>query len=169
VSIADPLERRPRGSAEAYAWSTGWETPRVTIAEFIAARLNEDEALAKAADRSGWIPQDEGLAFEGPDTDGDGGQLSADTRVNQEHIARWDPERVLAEVYAKRQIGAQHDELIPHAPDPRTNRIQHYCRTCSAVDDQDYFTCATIRLLALPFASHPDYREEWRPTGNRVT
>lgn len=26
-----------------------------------------------------------------------------------------------------------------------------------------YIGCDTLRLLALPFATHPDYRGEWRP------
>ena len=28
--------------------------------------------------------------------------------------------------------------------------------------------CTTLRLLALPYASHPDYRDEWRPIGGMI-
>jgi hypothetical protein len=36
-------------------------------------------------------------------------------------------------------------------------RPPYYCETC-----QECGPCETLRLLALPFAAHPDYREEWR-------
>ena len=65
------------------------------------------------------------------------------------HIARWDPARVLAEVDAKRRILAEHD--IAHDP-------------CDAHDADNYsIDCDTVRLLALPHASHPEYRQEWKP------
>jgi hypothetical protein len=58
------------------------------------------------------------------------------------HIARWDPARVLAEVDAKRQI-------LDLATD---------------VTEMSHDTADTmIRLLALPYADRPGYREEWRP------
>ena len=52
-------------------------------------------------------------------------------------LARHDPARVLAECEAKRQI-------VQNAQDP----------------GDDLF----VAILALPYADHPDYREEWRPT-----
>ncbi|MDT9688182.1 DUF6221 family protein [Streptomyces sp. P9(2023)] len=58
-----------------------------------------------------------------------------------QHIARHTPARVLAEVDAKRRIlndlwgGPDHEDMWAHH----------------------------IRLLALPYADHPDYRDEWRP------
>jgi hypothetical protein len=75
-------------------------------------------------------------------------------RVLLEHIATWDPARVLAECDVKRRIIAQHEpedcwcgedatELIPR---PATGRA-----------------CSHLRLLALPYSDRPGYREEWRP------
>lgn len=50
------------------------------------------------------------------------------------------PDYVLADIEAKRQIV----ELVPYLSEPgRRGDI--------------------LRLLALPFADHPDYREEWKP------
>jgi hypothetical protein len=30
--------------------------------------------------------------------------------------------------------------------------------------DAQGWPCQTLRLLALPYADHPDYRPEWKPT-----
>lgn len=60
--------------------------------------------------------------------------------------------RAWAEVEAKRRILKAHAEH----PDPY---IAGFCRTCGRTDGP----CDTLRLLALPYADHPDYREEWRP------
>lgn len=59
-----------------------------------------------------------------------------------EHVRRHDPARVLAECEAKRRIVARHDR-----------------------DDSTSFgqPCQTLRLLALPYADHSDYRPEWHP------
>jgi hypothetical protein len=42
-----------------------------------------------------------------------------------------------------------------HVPRSGNSNI---CNEC-----EDIMPCWTARLLALPYASHPDYREEWRP------
>lgn len=57
------------------------------LVEFLRARLNEDEAAAKA-----WLP------FGNPDA------------AQREHIARHDPGRVLAEVEAKRRILDEYEQ-----------------------------------------------------------
>jgi hypothetical protein len=62
------------------------------------------------------------------------------------HIARWDPARVLAECEAKRRIV----ELVLDRP----IRDHGDCK-CES--------CWTLRLVALPYADHPDYRAEWKP------
>jgi hypothetical protein len=74
------------------------------------------------------------------------------TRYDSDHIARWDPNRVLAEVDAKRRIldwieGAQAAAGAPPGFDPQ---------------DAEALTHA-VRLLALPYANRPGYRDEWRP------
>lgn len=57
--------------------------------------------------------------------------------VTAQHIARHEPARVLADVAAKRQI----IELVLGA----------------------YAGYSVLTRLALPFAEHPDYREDWKP------
>lgn len=106
------------------------------ISEFLAARWGEIAAVAEAADHAGyWILSD-------------GGPELAD------HFERHEPDHVLADIAAKRAILAAHpiDDL-------------GYCSNCW-VDRHPLSVeapCPTIRFLAAPFASHRDYREEWRP------
>jgi len=68
-----------------------------------------------------------------------------------EHIARWDPARVLTEVDAKRRILDLHSAEPGQHPD--------FCG-----HDMHELPCPTVRLLALPMAGRDGYREEWRPT-----
>jgi len=60
-----------------------------------------------------------------------------------------DPARVLAECEAKRQIVALHKSEPGQHPD--------FCG-----HDLRELPCPTLRLLALPYADHPDYLPEWR-------
>ena len=75
------------------------------------------------------------------------------------HIARHDPARVLAEVDAKRRILAEHEHF------PTAGGFG--CRICAyngrdgVIEPEGW--CATVRLLALPYADRPGYRDEWRP------
>lgn len=63
------------------------------------------------------------------------------------YVHRWTPKRVLAEVEAKRRIldrlrderGFYRDDIASGTAEP------------------------VIRMLALPYAAMPGYREEWRP------
>lgn len=142
---------------------------------FLRARLDEDEQAARAAakraaselataDRkAGWYqPPYDGSHWSNdydhvhvrdhrPERNGrrvqiaDCGHGALDLTS---HLARHDPARVLAEVDAKRRI----------------------VEKCAAVQDglRDDFTADwladdVLELLALPYAGHPDYREEWRP------
>lgn len=121
------------------------------LADFLLARLDDDEAVAVNASyrSSSWD-----AVFHGPIKWGDpmpdaevlaGGKpiLSVDPEyagVNElEHVVSWDPARVVAECETKRRIiewasdleyGGQEDDLL--------------------------------KLLALPYADHGDYREEWK-------
>ncbi|MEU8028910.1 DUF6221 family protein [Streptomyces sp. NPDC049099] len=66
------------------------------------------------------------------------------------HVARHDPARVLRNVEAGRALLAEHRP----GEDGR-------CRTCAAATggSRQPAPCATLRLLALPFAAHPEYAE----------
>jgi hypothetical protein len=68
-----------------------------------------------------------------------------------EHIARWDPARVLAEVDAKRRIMA-HIGMVALSP-WQIKLPEGY------LEDLDRI----LRFLALPYADREGYRDEWRP------
>jgi hypothetical protein len=74
------------------------------------------------------------------------------SEAQAEHIAEHDPARVLREIEAKRRLLGLHD------------RQNHQC---VAEDGPSQWhakdPCATLRLLALPYADRPGFREEWRP------
>ncbi|MEU7331399.1 DUF6221 family protein [Streptomyces parvus] len=69
------------------------------------------------------------------------------------HIARHDPARVLREVEAKRRILAVHR---PYVPEP-----DQACLGCAGGIQFQF--CPVVRLLGLPYADHPEYRDAWRP------
>jgi hypothetical protein len=114
-----------------------------SLTEFLLARLSEEEAVAKAV-----LPL-------GPIYDhfGDTAVESAAELAYSEGAQRpvvdlflrfADPARVLADVEAKRRI----------------------VERCSAVDyamPSTHLAHGILAELALPYASHPDYREAWRP------
>jgi hypothetical protein len=135
----------------------------VDIADFLRARLDEDEALAASGET--WSAFDE--ATQGTrrvDVDHSIERVVACTRSWRGlHIARHDPARVLAEVEAKRRLI---DEHKPSRPEYMPRR-ERGCQTCTTAQEWDTkaneANCLTLRLLALPYADHPAYREEWRP------
>lgn len=102
-----------------------------TLSEFLLARIAEDEA-------------------NGADCDGGSGCRVSDAMVD----------RRLAECEAKRRLIAMHedawDEGLPDIP------REHVCLTCG---DAEYYSiawpCLTIRVLAVPYADHPDYDQAW--------
>jgi hypothetical protein len=62
-------------------------------------------------------------------------------------------DRVLAKCEAKRRIVALHWDTDPS------------CARCANPDDEmtnEPWPCATLRLLALPYADHSDFQPEWR-------
>lgn len=75
-------------------------------------------------------------------------QTSLLPSIDSDHQARWSTDRVRAECEAKRQI-VEHHSMFPREP--------AWCE----IDEQDY-PCRTLRALILPYANHPDFRDEWR-------
>jgi hypothetical protein len=126
------------------------------LVEFLWARLAGDERIACAAiaDDCG---QDDGF--------GDADWLTDVARVRPRFgdaaaalIREFAvPARVLREVEAKRWIIDEHEVA------------DQGCETCGNYDPTGLHAhetdgpCATLRLLALPYADHEDFREEWRP------
>lgn len=128
------------------------------LVAFLRARLDEDEAAARAASAGPWVQQ-VGYISGGPD-----GRVHVAQQAqawNADHIARHDPARVLAEIDAKRRIVDLHAPARPRALPHR----EPGCLTCTTAQVWDTAageaTCETLRLLALPYAGHPGYRETW--------
>ncbi len=116
------------------------------LADFLLARIAEDEAVARtAADTEGasrWATLPPG---ETPDIDANMGTLP--------HITRHDPARVLAECEAKRAIIAAYREGLWVDPGNR--------QECAAAVSAEP-AASMMRALAAVYADHPDYRDEWR-------
>lgn len=63
------------------------------------------------------------------------------------------PHRWLAECETKRRILDEHDDYG-----------SDQCPRCRGIKNRRLAApCNTLRFLALPYANHPDYRDEWRP------
>lgn len=150
------------------------------LVEFLRARLDEDEKVARAASGAPWeasVPnmvhvnaaaQRENRAFRTL-----GHVANTECAEYQLHIARHDPARVLAEVKAKRQIvdlhGIVHREIGWLADGEEEHGEIPVCGLCvpkhshyQRREDVPEGACLTVRHLALPYADHPDYRDEWR-------
>ena len=113
------------------------------LVDFLKARLDEDEAAASRV-KSSWRQIGETGVIVA--SDGDRAEECANGNWTgiAEHIVRHDPARVLAEVEAKRRTMA---------------RIENH----AALMGRDEIHGDLLRLLALPYAVHPDYNASWKP------
>jgi len=135
------------------------------LVQFLRARLAEDEQIAHIGDATEPPLSFRQIGDTGVIVASDGKHAEECANGNwtgiAEHIVRHDPARVLAEVGAKRRLLEAHGPLNVEG-DPFTG-----CTTCSWRDEMDElwvrWPCPTLRLLALPYASHPNYRPEWAP------
>ncbi len=124
----------------------------MTLDEFLLARIAEDEAAARAAYSEGtWRSGTTYTAF--PSVEARSWTVAANLeRTDADHIARHDPARVLAECQARRWI------VEAYVDDDNRGRYG------GCGDDCEWKALNyALRCLALPYADHPDYDEEWRP------
>jgi hypothetical protein len=70
------------------------------------------------------------------------------------------PARVLREIDAKRQLLALHRPVEQRSTGSGGGTVTD-CQVCSHFPAQ--YPCATLRLLALPYADRPGYRDACRP------
>lgn len=162
------------------------------LVQFLRARLDEDERAARDAGGKPWAwEQHYGDMCNDPTCEY--GELATDDTVlmdvhgydvkapwqGADHIARHDPARVLAEVDAKRRIvGASAADCPPGCQTEHSFSGSCMLRPMGPawengerwVRDEDgspvrapHTPLSVLRFLALPYADHPDYREEWRP------
>lgn len=156
------------------------------LVDFVRARLDDDEATAAVITPGGFAPaqwrpersrngrwvrlhtwlRQNNQAAGTEQRDSEAVVITANERAEWAHIARHDPAAVLAEVEAKRALLATDDtpfctsgcwrpDQTPKDPDSGWTVVIPHHYDCMA-----YYIA---QVLALPYASHPDYQEEWRP------
>jgi len=124
---------------------------------FLRARLDEDEQTARAtADEYGpaWTADNQMESVRSST----GADVVDEPYTPRHHIARHDPARVLAEVDAKRRILDVYEEVMTKFTESWSPMVP-YDRLAGTVSSLR----RTLEFLALPYADHPDYRDEWRP------
>ena len=119
----------------------------LTLPDFLLARIAEDEVAIRRASMfpPRWVarPDDVGQPI-----------IAGSFRVAtcaesvMDHIARHDPARVLAECEAKRRV---------------VEMQWHHLGEDDYAWGMEEAKRQILAELALPYADHPDYREEWRP------
>lgn len=140
-----------------------------TIIEFITARLDEDEAIAREAGSAPWtadVPQAIHVSAQAVAANKHAFRLGHIASVEHEecshHIARHDPARVLRQVAALRQVVEA--EIV--------NRIAFDGELCCCdADEVRAGKCedwtpdrsTLLRALASAWTDHPDYQAEWTP------
>jgi hypothetical protein len=108
---------------------------RVGTEVFLQARIEEDEARARAA------------------LDGHGAadsrvELTPDDRVS---MTGW---RMRAECALKRDMLFVHHEV----PQESVDRVEFICATC-----EEPYPCQQLRIALAVYADHPQYQADWRP------
>lgn len=87
--------------------------------------------------------------------------VRGDNGTVAEYIARHDPAREQEEIAAKRRIIDWCEEIIGDRD------LTRYGQFGALKDDQDALAVTlaveNLRSLGLPYAAHPNYREEWKP------
>jgi hypothetical protein len=127
--------------------TNGGHMPEPSLADFLLARIAEDETQARELVPGRVDPENarwhtESLAM-----------ASLDDRQRR-YVVKWAPPRVLAECEARRRIV----ERQQHAAQARAVGIINPASLATEIAWPD-----ALRLLAAVYADHADYRGEWRP------
>lgn len=134
----------------------------MTIDEFLADRLDEDEQITRAATGllgRPWqtrLPQYDPEGYSGDVEIREGGTVVARAESPcGDHIARHDPTRVLREVATKRAILAAYSEHanLDTGEDPEPEYADGHARGLGLA----------VRHMAAVHADHPDYDPDWAP------
>jgi hypothetical protein len=130
------------------------------LVAFLRARLDEKAARAQAAGGDEWSlhghESDTVLIYSShgePVVYDEGSPAPAQAR----HIVDHSPARVLREVEAKRRLVDQYERAME-------NRRAHPDDLASA--GALLALHGAVKLFALPFDVHPDYRPKWAPEGS---
>ncbi|MFF2410922.1 DUF6221 family protein [Streptomyces sp. NPDC058092] len=153
--------------------------------EFLQTRLDEQEARARAMPKGPWTWRENGLAGE------EGWVLhsvGSDARIHRSagcdsYLQDIQRPRVLADIRSKRRLLELHAHTVVEAERGSAGIEQHYrrrrrassarrsqsgaydvhCAVCGWASDDPTSGCETLRILALPYTTHADYSDEWRP------
>ncbi|MGW1938970.1 DUF6221 family protein [Streptomyces goshikiensis] len=145
------------------------------LVQFLHACYDEEAQGAAGASAGPWTSWrgktllhglgqlEHGVALPG---DGIGSRASIATAswMDAEHIARHNPARVLAEVDVRRRLIQEvlrYEAKIDGEWGCCHSREQIAAGLCEEINPDDI---EALRLLALPYADQPGYREKWRPT-----
>lgn len=120
--------------------------------EFLLARIAEDKRIASDAAAAG---EQGGESSAAPVRGAPAGPAAR-------HVAHFDPARILAECAAKRRLVMACRDARPdlHFLGRRTGGVADFPLSPR---DPHQLAAVTLALMALPYAGHHDYREEWRP------
>lgn len=171
-------EGNPRPGPANYG-AAGPIDPRIaSLAAFLRARYDERETLAQTAiqETTGRWSSLETNWGGGPTIEDDCGAMILPTggkfNAQYPHIAANDPQSVLDDVAAKRRLLQLHERVLLEHTHPLvtdahlTKERLAVCASCEPPRQfrrTESWPCPTLKVLALPFAQHPDYREEWKP------
>ncbi|MER6834265.1 DUF6221 family protein [Streptomyces cellulosae] len=122
--------------------------------QWLRAQLDEDERIARGTGQPGTSWQNLDMVGELRDDVNAGTVAYIPREETRAHIAEWDPVRVLREIDAKRQLIHRYERAME-------NRRAHPDDLASA--GALLALHGAVKLLALPYADRPGYREEWRP------
>lgn len=131
----------------------------MTITEFLTARYDEDEVVARWATAGRWTVRPNGdspwvtradrpdvwLAITSPDP-------GSSKTANADHIARHNPAHVLADITAKRAI----------VSNMRTALDQSWQDSADTRVLVEHLATTVLCRLAQPYADHPDFDPTWR-------
>lgn len=132
------------------------------LVAWLRQQLDEDErvalAAAQLAQTRDWWASAEGKVHDA-NAEGYrnllGGENAWSLDEIGEHIARWDPARVLAEVEAKRRVLDRYEDALARCDDPDESQL------AAGIQVSEYEDWI-IPQLAQPYAGQPGWREEWR-------
>ncbi|QCB93285.1 DUF6221 family protein [Cellulomonas shaoxiangyii] len=149
------------------------------LVEFLRARLGEDEAAFTLPEwqpdvGGDWTLSGDGFfatywpdntvsasIYRGDDQVATSGIVSRRSRAECQAFAEgWIREhtRVLADIEAKRQIVQTYIATLAHE-----QQFQGQGTASAVADGARAVAEGVVRLLALPYADHPEYRPEWAP------
>ncbi|MEU0847754.1 DUF6221 family protein [Streptomyces flaveolus] len=123
------------------------------LVQWLRAQLDADQAKAQAVGEETWEARYVDSVNDYPDTatvrlpgGDDVAVMERYSMRDAEHIAAWDPARVLREIDAKRRTLIRCEEAMLAA----SPMLVHFAKQ-------------TAWDMARPYADRPGYREEWRP------